>query len=657
MYPAILVIVTVCQHAASTNLASADSVPQPAAMIGALDCRSPSRTRYARRDAVCHPPVQEEVPEQTVLILQSSPTQVVTGYKCTRRTSSFTDVCAVWGHLKRYGPPQIDTPSPLTIKECHQLVTMGTFIREDGRQIHIPMNTKQTYTITKHGHLYLTSNDVSCEGANINLDGELVQGLVVTASSTIGVERIDVEHSSDGMVDLTTHNAIPSSCQSLKGCIAGTDTYIIPGEHQECPLYAVRIAPMKTVMVTTKDGQDKCLVNTEHKLLFQIGPVEPSPTACGEAFTITTTQYSHLKLVIGTAEEERVHRVASQLPPSSLDLDLEIRASEEYLSYRFETMLVKNLHLLGENLCQLASEAVTQMERSPFSPIAIIRVRGDIVQELQCNPVEVTARLGDARSKLCHPTAFPVWLHNQPTWIETGSHVISDRPSTAMMDCKAIFAPYLITKDDHLLVADPYVRQVQLPLQSLPTFLAPVNQQVVHQGFSQSLLYTSDEVTKFNNLVHFARTRDRVVDALTAKYCEGNADCGDFQPPSGSTTFDVKSLEDTIAHPWTALWSELFTKATQAGSICSLVVAIYVILGTGYKLCRVFDYVRHRQVNPSDAIRLVFSPGTALARAVLDQQAHPGPTAPETLEMTNPHMYPDTFHKNNAYPNLGSVNA
>ena len=178
---------------------------------------------------------------------------------------------------------------------------------------------------------------------------------------------------------------------------------------------------------------------------------------------------------------------------------------------------------------------------------------------------------------------------------------------------------------------------------------------MVHQSFEQSLLYTSDEVTKFNNLVHFARTRSRVVDALTHRYCEDNQECGDFQPPAGSSSFDIKALEDTITHPWATMWSEMFNIATRAGSICSLVVAIYVVVGTAYKLFRVCDYVRHRQVNPSDAVRLVFAPGTALARAILDQPSGHGPSAPDHLEMRAPRARPNAYAAPPLYPDIRTV--
>lgn len=618
----------------SFNLAALPATAPPAAIIGALDCRAPSRTRYARRDHICHPPKVLEKETVPVLILQASEARVVTGYKCTRHTSTFVDVCAVWGHIKRYGPPEINVAAPVSVSECHRLVSTGSFTKEDGRQLMVPMNTRQSYQIIRHGHLYLSTNDVACQGSSITIGGEAVQGIVMTASSVIGVEKIDIEVGGNTLVDLSAHSPIPDSCRSLKGCMSGTETYIIPDSTNDCPLYTIRVTEMQKVQITTKEGTQNCLVNEEHKLLFMIGQQEPSPAACGAPFTTISTQYSHLKLVTDVGAEAQVQKIAAQLPASSLDLDLEVRSSEEYMTFRFETLLSKNLRLLGENLCNLAAESIVQTERSPFSPTAIIRARGDVVQELQCTSTEVTARLGDSRSKKCHPTAFPVWMHNQPGWLETGTHVLVDEPELAFVDCKAVFPPFVITKEDQLLVADPFVRNAQLPLQSLPTFMEQIGHGVLHEGFSQSLLYTSEEVTKFNNLVHFSRTRARVVDALTHRYCEKNSECGEFSPPSGTSSFDLKALQDDITHPWSAVWTEIWHTASQVGSVCSLLVAIYVIITTCYKVFRMVDYVKNRRVTATDAMRLVFFPGNQIASAMWDL---PGPApacAPEAQEMT-----------------------
>lgn len=236
----------------------------------------------------------------------------------------------------------------------------------------------------------------------------------------------------------------------------------------------------------------------------------------------------------------------------------------------------------------------------------------------------MTARLGDHRSKKCHTSAFPVWLHNQPAWIEAGTHLLLDKPDLAPVDCSAVFPPYIQSKEGEILIADPYVRTEKIALNTLPTFLEPINMDSWHQEFSESLLYTSEEINKFNNLVHFSRTRERVVDALAHRYCEANEDCGSFKPPTGSSSFDVQALANDLTHPVSYFWRKALAWATKTGSLCSLLIVAAFLLSTIHKACRVFDYVRNRRVRPTEAMRLVFAPGNALAQCILESQ-HPPP--------------------------------
>ena len=69
-----------------------------------------------------------------------------------------------------------------------------------------------------------------------------------------------------------------------------------------------------------------------------------------------------------------------------IDMDLELRQSEEYLMYRTEVLLQSRTRAMQTHLCVMGLNSLQQMERSPFHPDSLIRSRGTIIQELSCTP-------------------------------------------------------------------------------------------------------------------------------------------------------------------------------------------------------------------------------------------------------------------------------
>ena len=51
--------------------------------------------------------------------------------------------------------------------------------------------------------------------------------------------------------------------------------------------------------------------------------------------------------------------MAKVVPTSSVDLDLELRASEEYMMYSFETTLKDKLGGLASSLCQMSAHTLS----------------------------------------------------------------------------------------------------------------------------------------------------------------------------------------------------------------------------------------------------------------------------------------------------------
>lgn len=74
-----------------------------------------------------------------------------------------------------------------------------------------------------------------------------------------------------------------------------------------------------------------------------------------------------------------------------MDIDLEIRKSEEYINYRIKSLLQSQNTKIQQHLCALGTENIVHMERSPIHP--------DLIQKLRCKEVLVTVTTGYQRNQ------------------------------------------------------------------------------------------------------------------------------------------------------------------------------------------------------------------------------------------------------------------
>jgi len=81
----------------------------------------------------------------------------------------------------------------------------------------------------------------------------------------------------------------------------------------------------------------------------------------------------------------------------NVNIDLELRVSEEFLHFQMERIIQSTIHEVQKHLCTLGTNSLHQLEPSPIHPNALIRDRGDIIQEMQCKTVEVTSSPGYQR--------------------------------------------------------------------------------------------------------------------------------------------------------------------------------------------------------------------------------------------------------------------
>ena len=97
------------------------------------------------------------------------------------------------------------------------------------------------------------------------------------------------------------------------------------------------------------------------------------------------------------------------------------------------------------------------------TPDALIRIRGDIIQELRCKEVLVTATTGYKRNQEFHRDYLPVYLGEEPAYIDT-SRLITTNPIMDQVDCAELFPPIFQSITGQLVQATPKIQLVQVQL-------------------------------------------------------------------------------------------------------------------------------------------------------------------------------------------------
>lgn len=590
--------------------------------IDALDCRNPRQIRTGLLSNICETnAVAEPTEKEDVLILQYADKKTINGYRCQKSASRVREICGSFSHSKIFEPMDILDPMPITAEECEGMVHRWTYVKEDGNSILIAPNRKYTYKYIAHGGLTYSSNNVACTGATVTINGETKESIVELVSAEVLVQEITIEVGQDSAIDLDAHYTLPYQCVSTRSCVVGEQAYVLNNAGSSCNLYKIRTLPMQRINIETTDGSKTALLSREHKVFFVLGITEPAVPGCAPLDVVQRTNYAHIKVVLKEHAVAEVPSMDQYLTASMLDLELELKTSAEYLAFMFEETMQKKLKQVGKSVCKMSQHGLGSTEISPFHPDSLLKLRGDLIQELTCTRVQVEARLGERRSDNCYLDAFPAWLHTQPIFIQAETHLVIEAADISTVSCESKFQPVFVTADQKtLLVAAPEVKIVNIALTHIDQDYLHIldDSQIMHTSFNEDLLYTPAEMTAFNDLLHFQRTSKRVVSAMVAQYCADNDGCGDYKPANGYKTFNLDDLKDKIMGPFAFFynWKE---EISTAGNYCSILIMLFVIISTIYKMGHVLHLACKRKLGFKQAVKLgLFINHTMIDALVVD---------------------------------------
>ena len=559
--------------------------PETMLSFSALDCDSPLNHIHTIPLArICKPNQKLVGSPKTVVgrVLETTEFTIISGFRCEKISSRMFFVCGMFSHTKISEPFQIERPDSHTDADCKNAGHRGLYKPDhlDGVYEPIEIGTTVYYNYIKIGRLFHSTNNVECQGAHNNgSDGGIpMDSIVEMVSTRFTVVKVDIKVSSKELLDLDRHTLLPNDCRVQSTCRSGHYVYYIPRLDVNCPYRLIREVEFQDLIVETQNGPKRTLVNKKHKLLFTLFEKIRVGPECTREFQVYRTQYSHLVLFVAENTEFGLQFGLPMLSGSDVDLELEFRVTLEFDLYNLESILKSKLIETGQHICSFNSKSLHQSEVSVFDNTSLIRIRGQVLQEISCTPVIVQAKIGDSTGK-CYNRLIPVYYNGHRRFMSTDNVIYDDKHPSEIheVNCDAQYLPIFVSLSQDLIIADPVVKILNMPIsdQLLTKFQQQyIDSEIIHDTEESSLLYTDDEVQSYLNLVHFSRTQASVMDKFLNSYCRENSQCGDYQSSNSDQIFDIDKL--SAYSPWN-VFNKALQKISIIGNICSIVVCLILI--------------------------------------------------------------------------------
>ena len=589
--------------------------------LQAMDCRNPTHQRTTLLKDACAPPTtrrKEYVETKNVLLTQHVKSFQRKATRCRKYISTITEVCGKWGHSKLLFPPRILESKEMTEKEC-QLITNSKLYRDERGHTHAVDSQDFIYHLVLHGSLAYALNDVRCTGANrVDVGGRIMDDVITLATFKLEIRPLTITQTPTQVIDNESGYVLPLACATQDTCRLENTAYVFNEAPQTCPFHKIEIMSLDIYMVHSDDEVQKWAVNDEHHVIFVMKDALPALSSCDGAFSqYAPTQFRELVLI----EEDHLLQVDAlpQLGGELVDLSLELRITETYERENMEGRLRNLTSQVASELCTLAKDSWQQEMLSPFHPHALLRVRGEVLQELICRPASVIMREGDSLDNTCWQDAIPVLQGGEHLLLEANTRILVEPSKVRRMPCDALNLP-IFNVGGKFLIADPVIRVVAVNLRKINIFDSDLKENHFDSvdAFIEPLLYTRGELQAFRDLIAHKAARKAVTHSFAREYCGRSGACGDYVPPSGYMSFD-KLLSSVDPTSW---FDTLRGYLQEAGQICSVLVIALLCCNVIRLIANFVSFKCTHGYATRDAWMLTVKPGELLTRYAADLRAH-----------------------------------
>ena len=236
-----------------------------------------------------------------------------------------------------------------------------------------------------------------------------------------------------------------------------------------------------------------------------------------------------------------------------------------------------------------------------------------------------------------------MYLGSEPVYISSPHHIVMGAKEVMRIPCNITYPPVFVSTDKvTLLQADPEVRRVKLQEEHLE--LAKLGEFALEEEeYSDSLLYTEEEIRKLENLINFGRVRERALHTVVDSFCH-SGNCGSYQTDGQlSQGFSFNRVQDVLDSPVHWLVNTWEVHLEKVGSYCGLAGAIiflayYLWMSISW-ICSLTKKTRRKQRDNNTDLKI--SVRNYLPKP--DEPAHlPGkePAASHQEPAQYPHRYP-----------------
>ena len=582
--------------------------------LSALDCFHPKTVVHANLLNLCAPAAdsdaeaQTAASEQEVTILQHEEEIVLKGYRCTMKQTTLLVYCGAYSHEKLLRPPAVLEPQGVTIGTCKTAYKNG-MLRDQVRKNHIvTANQKLYYKMFRHGSTHADVNNVHCEGEAFSVDGKMHRSMLEMVSVEFLMEEVELEYSPGSLKDLYYNVQLPMRCQVDRECTHNLATYVILEPRTWCPLKLIRTIPMETVTVKARGRGRTGLVSHAHKVFLLEETEYQGPATCHFKEKLLNTNFDKLKVVRGA-----LRTYAAELAQDGLDLDLEVRVLSEYKAFVAEQSLAAQQSDLAQALCKMTQHNLHSVEISPFNQDALLRVSGEVLNELRCTRVTVQVK-PRASVGYCTLDGLPAYYKGQLWFVQPITRLLIQPEDARRVKCDNAYLPVFVVNGSMALIADPEVRVYNSSIVEwhMQDAGRPGRE---HEEYSNDLLYTKAEIDQFNFLIHFSRTRQNILSSITENYCV-SGECGTFRPQRPYTPFNLANLEERL-DPEQYLIHHVWRYVEKVGLIGGALYLVQLVLQVLRKLYIGYRLYFVKRTNLKSTLHLTFNLDSSMREQML----------------------------------------
>ena len=581
--------------------------------FSALDCRHPSALHSTSFQDACktREASNEKIGTHEITLLQTVKSFSTRALRCQKIRTRFDFACGVWAHSKIMTPPDIGIPESVSEQECQSIAGSHIFIDETQRSHQVPRGRARLfYKYVTGGTLTTTHDSVSCTGGVLKVDGKEHTDVLELNSVELRIDEIEVATKENGdLIDVENHEILPSNCHTGSTCHTITAAYTFPDRRERCPFFKIKTLHADLIQIQTEEENPLfLLVSNNSKIAIPLPSLQgvAAPSHCSDYFDIySVTKYSDLAVVF--SENVRDLSSLKEVSGPEVNLDLETKVSDNYLSFNLRRIISKDILRVGSQLCNAMSRSWLKQDLSPFHAEQILRARGEVIQEMNCRPVTVRARLGESANSKCYREGLPVMLGSEHLLMTANSRSLFEPAKILEVPCSEITAPFFISNDGTILVANPEVKTVNLalnhqrsPLMDTLDFDGSQDEEEIFTN----LLYSSKELNSFTEYLHFQQVHSAAIQQMVGTYCAGNSDCGKYSPGKGYD-FNLNNFEKELEEfdPFTQLdeWIRYL------GAYGGFIILIWYIITIIYSLSTIVKY-RCRGYFWKDSLQLTMRP-------------------------------------------------